>query len=164
MNLSDGQRGYMLASVSLNLHSWKPVGSGLKATACGAHRDSRLSRLARVPLQEPNISLMSREQETVVKTSKSPGSNRATSNSENNVGFPEQNFVRDQGSASIRNRLTLVPYAGRLSRERVHLRLTAAELRTTLVLSGTVSVIGGKAPARKMLHSCWRCYASFPLG
>lgn len=79
------------------------------------------------------------------------------------MGFPEQNFVRDQDLTSIRNRLTLVPYAGRLSRDRVHVRLTVCELRTTLVLSGTVSVIGGKAPAQKMLQSCSRYYASFPL-
>lgn len=68
------------------------------------------------------------------------------------MGFPEQNVVRDQDLTSIRNRLTLVPYAGRFSRDRVHVGLTVCELRTTPVLSGTVSVIGGKAPAQEMLR------------
>lgn len=81
-----------------------------------------------------------------MKTSKSPGS---PSGSENNAVFPEQNFVWDKGFTSIRNRLTVVPYAERFSWDRVHVRLKVCELRTTPVVSGIVSMIGEKILSRR---------------
>lgn len=81
-----------------------------------------------------------------MKTSKSPGS---PSGLENNAVFPEQNFVWDKGITSIRNRLTVVPYAERFSRDRVHVRLKVCELRTTPVVSGIVSMIGEKILSRR---------------